>query len=189
MLSRQKEKKLLTSFVCFLLPSFWKLGTTNNPEKDKTKKRCFFLKGKCSLFWQQANFALPFLFHLSPPPKKIFFGGVPKFFTTRFIAETLKYFVGTPPPKFFLGGVDLNDTKRVNKMSRVLSFESKLCKSRSCFSFSLCKPNESTLSLAFSTRSFQKTSFCFLDKVHLTNLLGKRSLFFFPLAKTKDFVV
>ena len=59
-LSWQKEKKLLTSFVCFLLPSFWKLGRTNNSEKDKTKKRCFFLKGKCSLFcfWQQANFAL-----------------------------------------------------------------------------------------------------------------------------------
>ena len=38
----KKQKKLLTSFVCFLLPSFWKLRTTNNSEKDKTKKRCFF---------------------------------------------------------------------------------------------------------------------------------------------------
>ena len=36
LLSWQKEKKLLTSFVCFLLSSFW------NSEKDKTKKRCFF---------------------------------------------------------------------------------------------------------------------------------------------------
>jgi len=26
----QKEKKLLTSFVCFLLSSFWKVGRKNN---------------------------------------------------------------------------------------------------------------------------------------------------------------
>ena len=35
LLSWQKEKKLLTSFVYFLLPSFWYF------EKDKTKKLCF----------------------------------------------------------------------------------------------------------------------------------------------------
>ena len=38
LLSWQKEKKLLTSFVCFLLPSFW------NSEKNNTKKRCFFFQ-------------------------------------------------------------------------------------------------------------------------------------------------
>ena len=38
LLSRQKEKKLLTSFVCFLLPSFWKLW------KRQNKKALFFYK-------------------------------------------------------------------------------------------------------------------------------------------------
>ena len=38
----KQKKKLLTLFVCFLLPSFWKFGRTNNSEKNKTKKRCFF---------------------------------------------------------------------------------------------------------------------------------------------------
>ena len=132
LLSQQKEKNLLTSFVCFLLPSFWKLGTTNNSEKDKTKKRCFFLKGKCSLFWQQANFAL-------------------------------------------------------NKMSRVLSFKSKLCKSRSCFSFSLCKPNESTL--AFFNKKFSEKFFLFFGQSTFDKSFRKKELVLFPLAKSKDFVV
>ena len=105
----KQKKKLLTLFVCFLLPSFWKLGRTNNSEKDKTKKRCFFSKGKCSLFcfWQQANFAS-------------------------------------------------------NKMSRILPFKSKLCKERSCFSFSFCKLKSQHL--LFEQEVFRKVLFVFWTK-------------------------
>ena len=55
----KKKKKHLTLFFCFLFPSFWNLEEKNNSEKDKTKKRFFFFKGKCSLFcfWPWANFA------------------------------------------------------------------------------------------------------------------------------------
>ena len=113
LLSWQKEKKLLTSFVCFLLSSFWKKKQIW--KRQKQNSAVLFLKASvlCFVFWPWANFAL-------------------------------------------------------NKMSRVLSFKSKLCKERLCFSFSLCKPNE--LTLAFATRSFQKSSFCFLDKVYLAQI-------------------
>ena len=55
----KKKKKHLTLFVCFLFPSFWNWEKKKNSEKDKTKKRFFFSKGKCSLFcfWPWANFA------------------------------------------------------------------------------------------------------------------------------------
>ena len=54
LLWQKEKKKLLTLFVCFLLPSFWLLGRENNSEKNKKKRACFSSKGKCSLFcfWQ-----------------------------------------------------------------------------------------------------------------------------------------
>ena len=70
-------------------------------------------------------------------------------------------------------------------MSRALSFKSKLCKEKLCFSFSLCKPNE--LTLAFVTRSFQKSSFCFLDEVYLAQIFQKKGACFFSFGKNRRF--
>ena len=82
LLSWQKEKKLLTSFVCFLLSSFWKKKQIW--KRQKQNSAVLFLKASvlCFVFWPWANFAW-------------------------------------------------------NKMRRALSFKSKLCKERLCFSFSL----------------------------------------------------
>ena len=130
----KQKKKPLTLFLCFLLPSFWKFGRTNNSEKDKTKKRCFFFQRQVFsvLFFEQANFAS-------------------------------------------------------NKMSRVLPFKSKLCKERSCFSFSFCKLKSQHL--LFEQEVFRKVLFVFWTKYIWHKSFRKKRLVFFPLAKTEDFVV
>ena len=63
-------------------------------------------------------------------------------------------------------------------MSRVLPFlKIKVFYIKRCFPFSCRKPKEITL--FFWARSFQKSSFCCLEKVFDTNLLEKRTYLFF----------
>ena len=59
--------------------------------------------------------------------------------------------------------------------------KSKRSTSKPCFSFSFRKPKEATL--FFWTRSFQKSSFCFLDKV-----FDKKGVVFFPLTMKNCFL-
>ena len=74
-----------------------------------------------------------------------------------------------------------------NKMSRVLPFKSKLCKERSCFSFSFCKLKSQHL--LFEQEVFRKVLFVFWTKYIWHKSFRKKRLVFFPLAKTEDFVV
>ena len=48
---RDKKNKKASELLCLFFASFiLETRRWNNSEKDKTKKRCFFSKGKCSLF-------------------------------------------------------------------------------------------------------------------------------------------
>ena len=58
LLSWQKEKKLLTSFVCFLLSSFWKKKQIWKRQKQNSAVLFLMANVLCFVFCPRANFAL-----------------------------------------------------------------------------------------------------------------------------------